>query len=459
MAGIGFTLRRLTERDDLSGLAGAYAHAALISSGPWLFTIFALTGVNVLLANYIPADAVEVFRIVIVYNFGFSLVVAGPITMVATRYLADLIYGKDVHEAPGMMLGALTMQFAIQAVIGVPFYLFVTDMDLATRILSLINFFAVGGIWVVAIFLSAIKSYRTITATFGIGMLLAFALAVIFANLIDAAGILGGFTVGLLVIFFSLVARVLAEYPYRVASPFGFLRYFRRYWELALAGGFYNAAIWVDKWVMWFAPERQKIAGAMISYPTYDSAMFLAYLSILPGLAIFLISIETRFFERYLKFYRDIQGHASWSSIERNHRSIVDILVESLRNVTVLQTVVCLLMVLLAASILDVTRSDFAQIGIFRFGCLGALFHALTLFCGIVLSYFDLRKHLMAVYGVFLATTGIFAWASREAGFAWYGYGYFLASLVTFLFAYILAARAVGRLPFLTFVANNQGLR
>jgi polysaccharide biosynthesis protein PelG len=459
LAGIGFTLRRLTERDDLSGLAGAYAHAALISSGPWLFTIFALTGVNVFLANFVPQDAVETFRIVIVYNFGFSLVVAGPVTMVATRYLADLIYSKDVSEAPGMMLGALTLQFAIQGAFGVPYYLFVVDMDLATRLLSIANFFAVGGIWVVAIFLSAIKSYRTITATFGIGMALAFLFAVAFANAVGAAGILAGFTIGLLAIFFSLVARVLAEYPYRVKTPFGFLKYFGRYWELALAGGFYNAAIWIDKWVMWFAPERRVIAGAMISYPTYDSAMFLAYLSILPGLAIFLISIETRFFERYLRFYRDIQGHGSWSTIERNHRSIIDVLVESLRNVTVLQTVVCLLMVLLAASILEVTRSDFAQIGIFRFGCLGALFHALTLFCGIVLSYFDLRKHLMVVYGVFLATTGLFAWISREAGFAWYGYGYFLAALVTFLVAYLLAARAVGRLPYLTFVANNQGLR
>lgn len=459
MAGIGFVLRRLTQRDDLLGLAGAYLHAAWISSGPWLFTILSIAGVNLMLARFAPQSAVEVFRIVIIYNFGFSLLIAGPITMVATRYLADRIYEKDVGEAPGMMLGALTIQFAAQTLIGMPFYLLATEMDVATRILSLVNFYAIGGIWIVAIFLSALKSYNSISITFLVGMVVSFVLSVLLANTVGAAGILFGFTIGLLVVFFALAARVLAEYPYPVKNPFGFTRYFRRYWELGFAGLFANAAVWVHSWVMWFAPERRVIAGVMISFPAYDSAMFLAYLSLLPGMAIFLISIETRFFEHYVGFYRDIERHATFQTIERNHRGIIQVLVESMRSVVVLQTLVCFLMIVLGASMLQLTRTDFSAIGIYRFGCLGVLFHAFILFCGIILSYFDLRKRLLAVYLVYFVLNLVCTWVGREAGFVYYGYGYFLASLITFLVAYVLTASSVARLPYLTFVGNNPGLR
>jgi hypothetical protein len=47
-----------------------------------------------------------VFRTIIVYNFSFSMVLAGPGAMVVTRYLADAIYGRDVREVSGSMLGA-----------------------------------------------------------------------------------------------------------------------------------------------------------------------------------------------------------------------------------------------------------------------------------------------------------------------------------------------------------------
>ena len=42
MAGIGFALRTLVERDDLSARLQGYGHAAIVAAGPWLFTVLAL---------------------------------------------------------------------------------------------------------------------------------------------------------------------------------------------------------------------------------------------------------------------------------------------------------------------------------------------------------------------------------------------------------------------------------
>ena len=92
-------------------------------------------------------------------------------------------------------------------------------------------------------------------------------------------------------------------------------------------------------------------------------------------------------------------------------------------------------------------------------GVLGAFCHVLLLFLTIVLSYFDLRRKMLYVSLVFLATNAGFTYITANLGFAYYGYGYFLSCLVTLLFAYALTTREVLRLPFLTFVLNNASVR
>ena len=309
MAGIGFELRKLTLRDDLLGVAQGYAHSATTAAGPWLFTILTLAGVVLVGSVNVAADDMTTFRLIIIYNFTFSLVLSGPFVMVATRVLADSIYARDVRQAPSMMLGYLIILFGVQALPVGAFYLWFVDLDLSLRLVAMFNFFVVSGIWLISTFLTALKDYTTITRSFVIGMGTAFFAAVLLARSYSVTGMLLGFSIGLALIFFALTARVLAEYPYRVTQPFQFGRYFSKYWELALTGLVYNMAIWADKWVMWLSPNRVALGNGMVSYPDYDSAMFLAYLTIVPALATFVLDIETRFFDRYVRFYRDIQKH------------------------------------------------------------------------------------------------------------------------------------------------------
>jgi uncharacterized membrane protein len=459
MAGIGFALRRLTQQDNLGGIAAAYAHAALVSSGPWLFTIVSLAGIDILAPRLVDPDALALFRIIVIYDFAFSLVIAGPITMIANRYLADRLFLKEADAAPGMLLGALALLFAAQAAVALPFYGVLAEIDPAMRVLAIVGFFIVGGIWLVSVFLTALKSFGPITRIFALGMAIAFAGSIVLAAPYGAHGLLAGFIVGLAVILFALIARVFIEYPYRPTRPFAFLAYFGKYWELALCGLVYNCAIWVDKWVMWFAPEGSVRAGVLSSYSDYDGAMFLAYLSIVPGMSLFLVSLETRFYEQYLTFYRDLLGHAPYDQIAKNHRRMMRMLAESFRNIALMQAVVCYLVAVLAPLLLDGLGSSLRQLGIFRFGVLGALFHALLMFATVILAYFDLRRRVLAVYLVFLATNLGFTWIARGLGYPYYGYGYFLASLVSLVFAYALTVRSVTRLPYITFVANNPSLR
>jgi polysaccharide biosynthesis protein PelG len=234
---------------------------------------------------------------------------------------------------------------------------------------------------------------------------------------------------------------------------------FRRYWDLAAGSLAYNLGLWSDKWIMWFSPARETASTGMISCPDYDSAMFLAYLTLGPSLAAFTMTIETRFYEAHLKFYGEIAKHATYSRIEGNRRALVESLLEGARGYLVLQGSICVTVILLAPSIFEKLRINFGQLAIFRMGTLGAFFQGGFLFLLIVLSYFDLRRQMLYLQLLFLAANVSLTAVTLNWGVPYYGYGYVMASLVAFAAAFLTTARALEDLPYLTFVRNNDSVR
>jgi uncharacterized membrane protein len=458
VAGIGFELRRLTERDDLLGLVEGYSYAALAACGPWVFTILSLSAIVALGMPATTPQELAAFRVLVLYNFSFSLVLAGPIVLVTTRYLSDCLHARDVQSAPALLVGALTLVFGAALPIAAPVYLLHFQLEPAIRLGAILNFMLVSGIWVVSVFLTAVKNYRGVALAFLGGMSAGTIAASLLAPGWGAAGMLCGFNAGLAIIFFTLIARVFAEYPARAERPFLFLPLFRRYWDLALGAVAFNAAVWADKWIMWFAPERERLRSGLVSCPDYDGAMFLAYLSIVPALAAFLLTIETGFFEKYARFYDDIRRHSPYSKIEDNHRELIQSFVDGSRNFLVLQGSISTVAILTAPQLFEWLGVNFRQLGIFRFGILGAFFHAGFLFLSIILSYFDQRRTLLALSVLFLGANCLFTLLSLRLGFAFYGYGYFLSALVAFGCAFTATARFITRLPYETFVRSNSSV-
>jgi len=106
----------------------------------------------------------------------------------------------------------------------------------------------------------------------------------------------------------------------------------------------------------------------------------------------------------------------------------------------------------------DDSNGGIELVSIFRFGILGAFFHTLLLFAIVVLAYFDMRRILLCVTGLFFFSNAILTLGFIPFGPAWTGYGYFLASLLSFISAALASVWSIKRLPFMTFVANNPGL-
>lgn len=458
MAGIGFVLKKLAAKDNLLGVLSAYTHAALASSGPWLFTVLALGGITLFFADMFDNAQLLNFRVVVVYNFAFSLVLSAPVFMVMTRYLADRIHIHNVTSTPSVMLGSLIVLYLIQMPIVAWFYLCYVELTMAMRIAALVNVFLITSVWSLGVFLTALKDYNAVTRSFGIGMLIAVIMAQLFKEHYGDAGMLNGFSMGLTYVVFSLVSRIFAEYSYRLGNPFEFFPWFRKYWELAVAGAAYNAAIWVDKWIMWFAPESILLPSKMRMYPDYDSAMFLAYLTIVPAMAVFIFSVETNFFERYQRYYEDILDHMPLKKIRQNHKAIVDSILTSARNFILVQGTFCFLAIVLAAKLFEWLNFSFLQIGMFRLGTLGSFFHVLMLFELIILAYFDNRKAAMWLQLFFLGSNIVLTLWSMDQGFNFYGYGYFLSAMLSFLLTSFVVFSHTRKLTYHSFITSNNAL-
>src|ERR1700744_2016891 len=140
MAGICFVICTIYRKKKLSGLVGACLHSAFASAGPWLFTVLALGSIALIGKELVGVNELFDFRVILIYNFSFSLVISGPIFMIVTRWLSDSIYKRDVSGAPGVLFGALIMLWGIELLIAAPFYFLYAKIDAATAVSALVNF-------------------------------------------------------------------------------------------------------------------------------------------------------------------------------------------------------------------------------------------------------------------------------------------------------------------------------
>ncbi len=455
MAGIGFVLRKLTRRQDVGGMIRGYLHALFASSGPWILTILTVWAFYYVGSFWRLTEYIEEFRTIILYNFSFSLAFSAPLTMLATRMLADDFYELKVTRVSNLLIAVLSIQLVFSLIISTLFYGLVTTMSLEWKLLSVANFVLISGIWLSMVFISSLKYYSAITYSFVAGMFLAIVLGYALTGFIGDSGLLFGFTAGLAIILSSFIAIIFVEYPLQEGAVFFLIDPLKKYWKVVLMGTFYNFGIWIDKWIMWFAPERRVLSIGLINYPEYDMSLFIAYLTIIPAFAFFLVKQETTFFEYYVTYFKGILQHDPYKTIEKNYKELIKNLMTNARTLLLLQGGICLFTVLMAPTIMEIVGLNLVQIGIFRFGVLGATFQILTLFLIIVLSYFDDRNDSLIIAATFFVTNTIFTILTLQLGFAYYGYGYFLSTVVAFVLGCVLAERYIRNLTYHTFITRN----
>lgn len=469
MAGIGFELNRLVQRDNLKDVVRAYVYTALAAVGPWVYTVCVLAFITAVQGSG-AESGLTYFRTIIVYNFSVSLVLTAPIFMIATRVLSDAIHAYNVTAIPTTMHKCVWLAIIVNLPVAILWYvinpLTFSDfyiLDVETKIVSFANIMLIAIIWVLAVFLLALKDYMAVSKAFLIGHLAAFFLiwfnSYFTGEPLSAFILLLYFNIGLAVIICVLIARIWAEYPYRYNKNFRLWPFFKQYWPLALGGLFYNAGIWVDKWLMWFAPESVQLPSLMRFFPAYDHAMFLAILCTVPAFVLFIVVVETNFFNHYQRFFGDILSHRPLSRIMRRHGDLLESVHDGSRQLMLTQALFSMVFIAFAPFLVHFLHGTYAETSILRIGALGGFFHLLMLAATIILSYFDCRKQVMWIYFVFMASNFIFTLVTLELGFPYYGYGYFFASVLSFMIGATILFAHLRDLLYHSYITNNLSVK
>lgn len=456
MAGIGFRLREMSQRKTFAEWLKLYTYSAVIFSGPWLISILGLAALSIFAMPSLQDRDVHIFTVTIVYVYCFSLISTGLLQLVVTRYVSDQFYMRNPEAVVPTFVGAMALTVLVQTVTGAT-ALFFADLSFLYKMTGLGLYVTVSVVWVEMLFLSAAKDYSSIVLAFAVGYLASFLLAQVLSAFFGLDGLAMGFLVGQVLLMVLLMHRVFAEYHFGQGFDFAFLGHFKKFPSLAIAGMAYNTAIWIDKILFWYSEDGIQIHSYFRTHFPYDSAMFIAYVTILPTLAIFLLRIETDFFLRYKNYYGTILQKAPLSMILQRKREMMDVLKEALGTVIIWQGAVTTGAFLLMPYLVSLMGIDPAHVSVFRVATLGSFFHGGLLILLILVLYFDFRGSGVFLSLLFLGSNALFTWLTLGRGVQWYGFGYLGATLLTLVVGALIFRNRIKNLEYLTFMRQPVG--
>ncbi|SRR5579884_1471961 len=450
MAGIGFELRRAVHEASYLNAIRGYLYAAVISSGPWLLAILTLSLLGVVSLGFMPQESRDLFAATTTHAFAISLITVGLVQMLVTRYLADRLYVNDLTAVAPTYVSVLVLSSLLQCML-MHLLLARTALPWDYRLPAVALYVAISGTWLSMIFLNAARDFVSIVLAFAIGFAVSFAGAIVLGPRFGPSGHLTGFAAGQVLTLALLAMRVLVEFPADGSFTLAAFAYLRRFPSLLAIGVLYNLAFWADKIVFWFSHEGVDVGSYLRVFPLYDTSFFLASLTIVPALALFIVRIETAFYEHYRAFYAAIANRRGWRDIAAAKEGMLKALPGTYLTLFKIQGAFALLTIGLTPTIMGALRVPPSYWYIFRVAVLAISVQVFLLVTVLLLLYLDLRGSVLIVSSLFLAANVVLTLLTLHLGFPYYGYGFLYASVIALVVALVLLDNRMRNLEYLTF--------
>ena len=454
MAGIGFELRKLMQRESYFALLRAYAYAGVIGAGPWVLSIVGLAIIGVVSINSaVPTAHITQFQVSVTHLIAGSLILTGMIQLAFTRWVSDRLFCHQGDIIAPNFVGILFITNLVAGALALMlvFFEFRTESTLY-RVLMVAGFVTLCDIWVSAIFMSGLKLYKTIVVIFGGGYAASVGLTLVLAPR-GLEGLLMGYVIGQFLMLVGMFVIIFRSFPAEKLIAFDCLRPGAMLPTMMAAGLLYNFAIWADKIVFWFAPETSTaVIGPLRANVIYDTPVFLAYLGIIPGMAVFLVRFETDFVEWCDKFYNAVRDGGSLEEITHMHQEMVSSVRQGLFDIIKMQTLAMLVLVVFAPAIFLRLGISSLYLPLFYVASVAASLQVALLAVMNVFFYLDRRREVLATVTLLALLNLVLSLLSLRLGMAYYGYGSALALLITLVFSLLVLDHKISRLEYETFM-------
>jgi uncharacterized membrane protein len=454
MAGIGFELRNILRERSISSLLSAYGYSTVISAGPWIVSIISILFVGLLSLPGLPDKAaITEFQVSVTYTFALSLIYTGALLFLFTRFLSDRLFEKDANAVLPNTMGALLLVmgsgFALFLLLGA---LLFGDASRFYRFLLASSFALLCGIWVLAVLLSSLKNYKTIFWSF----VAAFAAIIALSYPLSFFGIEGlmfDFMSGQALLFLLLLGTIIQHYPSDRLFAFGFFKRRKVFVSLVFSGLFFNLGVWIDEFVFWFSPGvSQHVIGAFRSSLLYDLPVFLSYISIAPGMAMFLLRLETDFAKKYDDYYNAVREGETLERIYIHGNRLSDSARTSLFEIVRFQTIITLIIYIFSEPIFDLIGFPKIFLPLFHIDLVGAELQLLLMSELALFFYLDKRKSVLILTFLFVLLNGSLSQLTVWMGAYYFGYGFAGSLLIVSTVGLLMLSKDLKRLHYETFM-------
>ncbi|MEO9334217.1 exopolysaccharide Pel transporter PelG [Ectopseudomonas guguanensis] len=456
MAGIGFELRKILSKDSYTSTMRAYLYAGLISSGPWVLSIISVMLIGVLsLGAVLPETLIGQFLVTVTYLMASSLILTGGLQLFFTRFVSDRLFEKRLDLILPNLVGILLLVTIVSGLLAICVLGLLFDQSFSYRLLVMANFVVLCNLWLVIIFLSGMKAYNRILGVMFLGYALMVASAYLL-RFLNIDGLLLGLLIGHSSLLFIFLFDILREYPAERLVAFDFLKRRQVFVSLLLTGLCYNLGIWIDKFIFWFNPSTSEaVIGPLRASILYDLPIFLAYLSIIPGMAVFLVRIETDFAEWYERVYEAIRGGETLQHIGWLKEQMILAIRQGLMEICKVQGLTLVLLFLLAPQLLSWLGISLYYLPLFYIDVIGVSIQVVFMALLNVFFYLDKRAIVLELCVLFVLANGALTLFSQMLGPTFFGYGFTLSLLLCVLLGLYRLNEALDDLEFETFMFSR----
>ncbi|MEZ7173190.1 exopolysaccharide Pel transporter PelG [Sporosarcina sp. OR05] len=456
MAGIGFELRKMFREQGLVNQLKAYTYSSLTTVGPMIMSMGLIVALQRITATeQMEYTDWELYIATVSYCFIFSIVLTSGISMVLTRYTADMLYEKKYGRLMSAYYGALIVMLPIAAIIGALFLSGVTAGWLY-KLSAYFFFLLLIIVWIQGVFLSALKDYVRIVKGFASGSVTALVSGWLLSRLteIDSTIIpLLSLDIGFLVIV------ILSNYHFEQRFPraeygyfFEYLRYFKKYSSLFFAGCFVYSGIYLHNFVYWLSPNGREVADQFRIMPFYDLPVFYAFITVLPSFVTFVVAVETAFYEKFRIYYLQIINGGTIRDIKAAKQQMQKTLIKQVGFLVEVQLLFTVLSIALGIKFLPKIGFTMAQLDLFIILALGYYLFIIFFMFTHILMYFDDRKGVLGISMLFALLNIGFTYWMMQIEFD--GLGMFIASAIVVLLVLARLLYVLRNLDYYTFCAQ-----
>jgi uncharacterized membrane protein len=455
MAGIGFELRKILKEDRLLSFTKVYGYSAILSSGPWVISIVAILLVGFInLAHMGETSDAFRFQVVVTYAIALasSLIVTGILQLPFTRYVADLIFNKREDEILPAYFGAIFLAWVLGLPFVIPLYMWVFyDQSFFFIISVVITFLILCAVWISSILAASLKYYKGVVWSYLISYAGIVALSYAFGNSIEMLMFI--YFIGNAVLLILLMSFIIKSYNSTIFMKLDFFLEPNFYWTLGIAGLAYNLGAWVDKFIFWYhSSTGHNVIGHLNASVVYDMPIFLAYMSIIPGMAIFFFRLESDFAEKYDLFYDAVRSGGTLGIIHRYQSEMIEVVRHAMHEILMVQGIVDIILFLSAPTVFEFLKIPQLYLGLLYILSIGAMLQLAFMSVLAILYYLDRKKVAMWLSIAFFVTNAVFTYVSIDLGPAFFGYGYTVSLLLVFVLSLVVIRNEMDRLDYETFM-------